>query len=70
MHRIFTSQTHQEKPYLYIGKVAKITGASCKAIRHYESIGLIPISQRRGKYRVYSERDILELANGEKISYY
>jgi len=38
--------------------VAKITGASCKAIRHYESIGLIPPPARRGKYRVYSEQDI------------
>ena len=58
MHRIFTAQTHRNEPYLYIGKVAEITGASCKAIRHYESIGLIPEPQRRGKYRVYSERDI------------
>lgn len=43
---------------MYIGQVAKITGASCKAIRHYESIGLIPPPARRGKYRVYSKQDI------------
>ena len=58
MHRIFTAQTHQTEPCLYIGKVAEITGASRKAIRHYESLGLIPEPQRRGKYRVYSEQDI------------
>ena len=58
MHRIFTAQTHQTEPYFYIGKVAEITGASCKAIRHYESLGLLPAPRRRGKYRIYSERDV------------
>lgn len=57
MHETFTAQTHQTQPYLYIGKVAAMTGASCKAIRHYESLGLLPTPQRRGKYRIYSERD-------------
>jgi DNA-binding transcriptional MerR regulator len=57
-HPIFISQTHREEPYLYIGKVAEITGASRKAIRLYESMGLMPSPQRRGKYRVYSERDV------------
>ncbi|MBI3545157.1 MAG: MerR family transcriptional regulator [Gammaproteobacteria bacterium] len=42
---------------MYIGQIAKITGASRKAIRHYESIGLLPPAKRQGKYRVYSERD-------------
>lgn len=46
------------EPCLYIGKVSEITGASCKAIRHYESLGLLPPVQRRGKYRIYSERDV------------
>ena len=58
MHRIFTAQTPQPEPYLYIGKVAEITGASCKAIRHYESLGLLPTPKRRGKYRIYSELDV------------
>ncbi len=43
---------------LYIGKVAEITGASRKAIRHYEAIGLLPPPQRRGAYRIYSGRDV------------
>lgn len=58
MNHIFTAQTHQTQPYLYIGKVAEMTGASCKAIRHYESLGLLPTPQRRGKYRIYSDQDI------------
>lgn len=57
-HHIFTAKTHKVEPYLYIGKVSEITGASCKAIRHYESLGLLPTPQRLGKYRVYSERDV------------
>lgn len=58
MHPMFTSQTHGTEPYMLIGKVSEITGASNKAIRHYESIGLLPAPQRKGKYRVYSEQDV------------
>lgn len=58
MHRIFTAKTHRREPSLYIGKVAEITGASRKAIRLYESLGLIPTPACRGKYRIYSERDV------------
>jgi len=43
---------------MYIGKLAKLTGASPKAIRLYESIGLIPVPGRQGKYRVYSYKDV------------
>jgi len=43
---------------MYIGKLAKLTGASPKAIRLYESIGLIPAPVRQGKYRVYSDNDV------------
>lgn len=58
MRHLFTARNHREEPYLYIGQVAEITGASRKAIRHYESLGLLPPAVRRGKYRVYSERDV------------
>ncbi|MBI3478975.1 MAG: MerR family transcriptional regulator [Nitrosomonadales bacterium] len=43
---------------MYIGKLAKLTGASPKAIRLYESIGLIPAPARQGKYRVYTDKDV------------
>ncbi len=58
MHAMFTKKTQDLEPCMYIGKVAELTGASCKAIRLYESRGLIPAPQRKGKYRVYSERDV------------
>lgn len=43
---------------MYIGEAAKQTGLSIKAIRFYESIGLIPTPKRHGRYRVYSDRDL------------
>lgn len=43
---------------MYIGKLAKLSGATPKAIRLYESIGLIPVPSREGKYRVYSDKDV------------
>jgi DNA-binding transcriptional MerR regulator len=33
---------------MYIGKVAELTGATPKAIRHYEAMGLIVPPQRVG----------------------
>ncbi|MEK7736632.1 MAG: MerR family transcriptional regulator [Pseudomonadota bacterium] len=43
---------------MHIGKAAELTGATRKAIRHYEAIGLIPVPGRVGKYRVYAEKDL------------
>lgn len=43
---------------MYIGKLAELTGATRKAIRLYESLGLIPTPNRKGKYRVYSDKDV------------
>jgi DNA-binding transcriptional MerR regulator len=43
---------------MYIGKLAELTGATRKAIRHYESIGLIPSPQRKGNYRIYTTLDV------------
>ena len=44
---------------MYIGKLAELTGATRKAIRLYESLGLIPIPNRKGKYRIYSDKDVV-----------
>jgi len=35
-----------------------LSGASVKAIRHYDSLGLLPNLGRTGSYRVFIERDI------------
>lgn len=44
---------------MYIGTVSKITGASIKAIRFYEEIGLLVDVNRSGKYRVYNEAHVI-----------
>ncbi len=48
---------------LKLGKVAKETGLSVKAIRFYENIGLMPASARSPSsgYRLYTEGDLRRL---------
>jgi len=58
LHHVIASQWRDKRSHLYIGKVAEITGATCKAIRLYESMGIIPIPKRIGMYRVYSDADV------------
>ncbi len=43
---------------MYIGEVSKLTGASPRAIRLYERMGLIPTPERKGKYRYYKNNTI------------
>lgn len=40
---------------MYIGEFCRLTGATPKAIRHYEALGLIPEARRAGRYRVYDD---------------
>lgn len=47
---------------MYIGKAARLSGATIKCIRHYESIGLLPPARREGRYRVYDQRSVELLA--------
>ncbi len=42
----------------YIGEAARKTGATPKAIRLYEKMKLIPKPERKGTYRIYSNRHI------------
>ncbi len=44
---------------MYIGTLAKKTGVSAKAIRHYESLGLMRNIRRQGTYRVYEEHHVV-----------
>lgn len=44
---------------MYIGKLAELAGATPKAIRLYESLGLIPVPRRQGAYRVYADKDVV-----------
>lgn len=42
-----------------ISVIAKALGMNAKAIRHYESLGIIPKAERsEAGYRVYSEKDL------------
>ncbi|NPU93802.1 MAG: MerR family transcriptional regulator [Gammaproteobacteria bacterium] len=43
---------------MFIGSAARMTGLSVKAIRFYESAGLIPSPPRAGRYRHYDARSI------------
>lgn len=43
---------------MYIGELAQLTGATPKAIRHYEKMGLMPIPKRKGNYRIYEALDV------------
>jgi MerR family copper efflux transcriptional regulator len=44
---------------MLIGRVSELTGATRKAIRHYESIGLITPPNRKGSYRIYNDHDVM-----------
>ncbi|MBF6030584.1 MerR family transcriptional regulator [Pseudomonas sp. P115] len=46
---------------MYIGKAAQLSGTTIKTIRHYEAIGLLPVPQRLGQYRVYTEQCVERL---------
>lgn len=39
---------------MFIGRLAKLTGCTPKAIRLYEELGLINEPQREGQYRIYN----------------
>lgn len=43
---------------MYIGRIAELTGCTPKAIRLYESLGLLPEPTRHGKYRVYTSHHV------------
>lgn len=43
---------------MLIGELGKTTGASPKAIRLYESLGLLGAVRRQGAYRVYSDAHV------------
>jgi len=42
---------------MYIGELSRMTGATPRAIRLYESLGLIQV-KRRGKYRIYDQAHV------------
>jgi DNA-binding transcriptional MerR regulator len=43
---------------MFIGQLAKLAGSTPKAIRHYETLGLLPEPLRQGSYRCYDEHHV------------
>ncbi|GAT79821.1 MerR family transcriptional regulator [Streptomyces sp. F-3] len=46
-----------------IGELAKATGATARALRHYEQAGLISSERAPNGYRVYDERAVTRVRN-------
>lgn len=46
---------------MYIGELARLTGATPKALRHYEALGLLGQVPRAGAYRRYSQHDLTQV---------
>ncbi|MFF8565917.1 MerR family transcriptional regulator [Streptomyces albidoflavus] len=46
-----------------IGELARATGASARALRHYEQAGLIFSERAPNSYRVYDERAVTRVRN-------
>ncbi|GAV43949.1 MerR family transcriptional regulator [Streptomyces acidiscabies] len=46
-----------------IGELAEATGASPRALRHYEEAGLISADRAANGYRVYGERAVVRVRN-------
>lgn len=46
---------------MHIGSIARLTGTTPKAIRLYEELGLLADVQRKGSYRIYSDKNIEEV---------
>ncbi len=48
-----------EGPRFAIGQAAKMSGVSAKMVRHYESLGLLPVvSRTEAGYRMYSQPEV------------
>ncbi|MEV3993880.1 MerR family transcriptional regulator [Streptomyces sp. NPDC049837] len=46
-----------------IGELAKVTGTTARALRHYEQAGLISSERASNGYRVYAERAVVRVRN-------
>lgn len=44
-----------------IGKLAEASGCGIEAVRFYEREGILPIPQRRGRYRLYDADDVVRV---------
>jgi DNA-binding transcriptional MerR regulator len=55
-----------------IGELARRTGASPKALRLYENLGLLPMPRRQGSYRIYErshEEAVLLIRQAQSVGF-
>src|SRR5437870_9147419 len=58
----------KDEPYLQIGEVAERTGVTQRTLRFYEEKGLLkPPSRMEGGFRLYSEEDVLRVAEIRRL---
>ncbi|MFJ3928572.1 MerR family transcriptional regulator [Streptomyces sp. NPDC090022] len=50
-----------------IGELARASGASARALRHYEQAGLISSERAPNGYRVYDERAVVRVRNIRRL---
>ena len=68
--RFFDKQTQDQQERFTISQVARLTGINAKAIRYYESIGLLPPPPRSSnQYRRYAMADVNRLILLRRIRY-
>jgi MerR family copper efflux transcriptional regulator len=59
---ISVTEEKKRQQWLTIGQLAHLSGVNAKAIRYYESIGLLPLPRRsENGYRCYSQADVNRL---------
>lgn len=46
---------------MLIGELSRQTNCNIETIRYYESINLLPVPRRRGRYRFYRDSDLARL---------
>src|SRR5260221_6317205 len=64
------TSTQDQQESFTISQVAHLTGITAKAIRYYESIGLLPLPTRRpNQYRRYGMADVNRLILLRRIRY-
>lgn len=53
----------REVGWVRIGELARATGTTARALRHYEQAGLISCERASNGYRVYDERAVVRVGN-------
>lgn len=46
---------------MLIGEISRLAGATPKALRHYETLGLLREVRRSGAYRRYTQQDLAQV---------